>query len=118
MREAGVIAAAGIVALESMVDRLAEDHANAKLLAEGLAELPGLEVDPEAVQTNLVFVGVVAPMGPAGFVDGLREHGVRCMATYGNRVRLVTHYGIERADIEHALRAARQVLGSVPVGAR
>jgi threonine aldolase len=118
MREAGIIAAAGIVALETMVDRLAEDHANAKRLAEGLAELPGLDIDPAAVQTNLVFVGVVDPMGPAGFVEGLREYGVRCMASYGNRVRLVTHYGIERADVEHTLRAARQVLGSVPVGAR
>jgi threonine aldolase len=118
MREAGVIAAAGVVALTTMVDRLAEDHANARLLAAGLAEIPGVEIDPESVQTNLVFFDVTSPVGAPGLVAGLRERGVSCLVSGGSRIRMVTHYGIERADIEHTLRAAHKILVGVPVGAR
>jgi threonine aldolase len=118
MREAGVIAAAGVVALTTMVERLAEDHANARRLAGGLAEIPGIEIDPGSVQTNLVFFDVTAPLGAPGLVAGLRERGVSCMVNYGRRIRMVTHYGIERSDIEHTLRAIQEILVGVPVGAR
>ncbi len=103
MRQAGVIAAAGIVALETMVDRLAEDHEHARRLAEGLAELPGVRIDPAAVQTNIVFFDV----DDAGaFRRRLREEGV--LATGGpTRMRLVTHYGITRANIGEALGRIR-----------
>ncbi len=118
MREAGIIAAAGVVALNTMIDRLAEDHANAKRLAEGLALIPGIEIDPKSVHTNLVFFDVVSPVGAAGLVAGLRQRGVSCMVSYGRRIRMVTHYGIERSDVEQTLDAIRDVLVGVPVGAR
>jgi threonine aldolase len=107
MRQAGVIAAAGIVALEQMVDRLAEDHEHAQLLACGLAPLPGIRIDPAAVQTNIVVFGVD---------DGvtlqrrLRDAGVLTTAFGPTRVRMVTHHGITRADIEEALERARRVI--------
>lgn len=118
MREAGIIAAAGVVALGSMVDRLAEDHANARVLAEGLAEIPGIDIDPEQVQTNLVFFGVSAPLGAAALVARLREGGVYAGLSGPNRVRMVTHFGVERADVERAVRLVRESLVGVPVGAR
>jgi len=116
MRQAGVIAAAGIVALGSMVDRLAEDHDNAKVLAEGLAEIPGIDIDPTKVQTNLVFYDVSASVGGAGLVNALRGRGVLCTSPYPGRIRMVTHYGIERTDVEHALRAIREIVLGVAVG--
>lgn len=118
MREAGIIAAAGVVALNTMIDRLAEDHENARLLADGLAEIPGIEIDPSKVRTNLVFFDVTAPVGAVGLAARLREQGVLCSAGGGSsRIRWVTHYGIERADTERALRATREILVGVPVGA-
>ena len=118
MRQAGVLAAAGIVSLTTMVDRLAEDHANARRLAEGLSEIPGIEIDQSGARTNLVFFDVSAPMGAAGLVTRLRDHGVICTSGYFNRIRMVPHYGVDRADIEHTLRAIREILVGVPVGAR
>ena len=112
MRQAGVIAAAGVVALESMIDRLAEDHENARLLARGLAELPFVDVDPEQVETNLVFIrlkGMTAPELSAR----LGEHGIICRGA-GERMRLVTHWGITREDIEYVVERARE-LAAVPV---
>ncbi len=110
MRQAGVIAAAGIVAIEEMVDRLADDHANARLLAEGLAELSGVE--PLPVATNIVIVRVPGS-DTAAFVRRLDGEGVRCVPFGPGRVRFVTHYGIERTDVERALvrvSAALQML--------
>jgi threonine aldolase len=110
MRQAGVIAAAGIVALEQMVDRLAEDHENARRLAVGLAEIPGLSIDPMQVQTNLVYVDLVAERPtPAEFTAGLGAEGVGVLAL-GRRIRLVTHYGIDVADVDRALVAIRRVM--------
>jgi threonine aldolase len=111
MRQAGVLAAAGIVALETMVDRMAEDHGNARALAEGLARLPGIVLDPERVPTNLVIFEM-APEGPtpADFVAGLAARGVKIGAIGGRRFRAVTHYGIGPEDIEQALDAAAAVL--------
>ena len=102
MRQAGVIAAAGIVALTEMVDRLAEDHANARLLAEGLARLPGVE--PEPVHTNIVYFRVNHPRYAApALQDALLARGVGVLALGPDRIRAVTHYGIEAGDIEEAL---------------
>ncbi|MEX0785459.1 MAG: low-specificity L-threonine aldolase [Dehalococcoidia bacterium] len=106
MRQAGVIAAAGIVALETMVERLAEDHENARFLAQGIAQVPGLRVDPAAIQSNIVIIGV--DEGPA-FQSRLREEGVLTTAFGPTRVRMVTHYGITRADIEEALNRVRRI---------
>lgn len=111
MRQAGVIAAAGIVALEEMVDRLAEDHANAKHLAQGLAALPGIQIDPDTVETNIVIFELVREdMTPAELSTRLRDHGVLLLPIEGRRLRAVTHYGIEAGDIDAALTAFRQIL--------
>ncbi|HMO57859.1 MAG TPA: low-specificity L-threonine aldolase [Roseiflexaceae bacterium] len=112
MRQAGIIAAAGIVALEEMVDRLAEDHTNARTLAEGLARFPQLGVDLATIQTDIVYFDLRddAPDGRS-FIAALKERGV-LIGGGGRRVRAVTHYGIEPGDIEETLEAVRQVLAS------
>lgn len=113
MRQAGVLAAAGIVALTDMVDRLADDHANARLLAEGIAGLPGLELDMSRVQTNIVIFDCKHPtLRSTRLVAALREREVGVLTIEGTRVRAVTHYGIESADIEEAVAVFRQVLGA------
>ncbi len=114
MRQAGIIAAAGIVALEQMVDRLAEDHANARRLAEGLAEIPGLAIDLDRVQTNIVIFDLVSErLTPAELQARLDERGVKLLAIEGRRLRAVTHYGIEAEDIEVALGVIREVMGEL-----
>ncbi len=111
MRQAGILAAAGIVALTQMVERLAEDHENARLLAEGLAEIPGLQIDPASVRTNIVIFSLVAKdMSPKELAWRLNEKGVKLLPIEGNRLRAVTHYGLERGDIEFALRAFSEVM--------
>jgi threonine aldolase len=113
MRQAGVLAAAGIVALETMVDRLAEDHANAQRLAQGLSRLPGIILDPAQVPTNIVIFALAPEaLSPAEFVSGLGIRGIRLNAIGGQRLRAVTHYGIEADDIEQALAAAQAVLAA------
>ncbi len=106
MRQVGVIAAAGIVALETMVDRLAEDHEHARLLAEGLAQIPGVGLDPGSVHTNIVVFDV---QDGAAFQSRLREAGVLTTAFGPTRVRMVTHYGISRGDVTEALERVRRV---------
>ncbi|MEX1252948.1 MAG: low-specificity L-threonine aldolase [Dehalococcoidia bacterium] len=106
MRQVGVIAAAGIVALESMIERLAEDHENARLLAQGLASIPGVRIDPASVQTNLVFFDVD---DASAFRRALYRAGVWATGMGPTRVRMVTHYGITRGDVEEALERARDV---------
>lgn len=110
MRQAGIIAAAGIVALTEMVDRLAEDHQTARMLAEGLADLPGLQLDLETVQTNLVFFGPQKPLpeGPS-FAHALAREGVKIGDIGNGRFRAVTHYGISQEDIQKALHSMRKV---------
>ena len=109
MRQAGVIAAAGIVALETMVDRLADDHANARRLAQGLSRIPGIEIEPDGVQTNLVFFKVEADSEvEVELARRLTERGVKVEARRP-RWRLATHYGITSDDIDHAL----EVFGAV-----
>lgn len=111
MRQAGVLAAAGILALEQMVDRLAEDHANARRLAEGLGHTHGIQLDVEKIQSNIVIfeLGPQAPT-PADLVGQLAAQGVKIGAIGGRRLRAVTHHGIDAQDIDLALAAIRAVL--------
>ena len=101
MRQAGIVAAAGIVALDTMVDRLAEDHSNARKLARGLAKIPGIEIEPDRVQTNLVFFKVLAPRQDR-IVSRLEEQGIK---TLGSKPvwRFVTHHGITSEDVDYTL---------------
>jgi len=110
MRQAGIIAAAGIVAIEKMVDRLRDDHANARLLAEGLAKIRGIGLDLSRVQTNIVLYDV-SGLGVTAreWVAKLLPSGVKAGAQEGGRVRMVTHRGIEKDDIEYALNVAENV---------
>jgi threonine aldolase len=114
MRQAGVLAAAGIVALSEMVDRLADDHANAKKLAMGLAEMPGISIDPDQIPTNIVFFEVNREdMTPAEFVQRIDTEGIRMLAVPAgpNIVRAVTHYHITTEDIDQALSVISKVMG-------
>lgn len=111
MRQAGVIAAAGVVALETMVDRLQEDHENARYLAENLAEIPGLVVDPATVQTNMVMCDVVKPgLSAEELSRRLRERQVLVNANGPSRLRFVTHKDVSRADIARALEIIKDVM--------
>ena len=109
MRQAGIIAAAGVYALCHHVERLREDHDHARRLAEGLAELPGIKLDPAEVETNLVFFDCAGALDAAGAVRLLLEHGVRMGALGPRTVRAVTHLDVSRAGIDRALAAARRV---------
>lgn len=111
MRQAGILAAACLVALETMVDRLADDHANARLLAEGLAEIPGVEIDLKRVQTNIVIFAVRSPRADAAaFARAMAARGVLVHQISPDSIRLVTHKDVGRDDILVALAAARDIL--------
>lgn len=109
MRQAGVLAATGLIALESMVDRLAEDHSNARTLAEGLAELPGVRCDLARVQTNLVYFDLER-MPASDFEERCRLRGLLGDAAGRHRVRFVTHYGITAGDIQATLKICEEAL--------
>lgn len=112
MRQAGIIAAAGIVALRTMVDRLAEDHRNARRLGDGLASLPGLRVDPEQVRTNMVVVELRPPLVAAEVAERLRGEGILVSQMGPSTFRLVTHRHIMSSMIGAALAAFRRVLAA------
>lgn len=113
MRQAGILAAAGIVALETMVDRLAEDHANACRFAERLAEIPGIQLDPSRVKTNIVFFDLAPNAPTAGQLAArVARDGVLIGPSGERRIRAVTHYGISRADVESAVGAIQAALQS------
>ena len=104
MRQVGVIAAAGLVALEKSPARLHEDHANAKRLAQGIAQIHGLRIDPASVKSNIVIFDCSATgMNAVEFCDALHPTGVWAQDTAINSVRMVTHWNVSRADIEKAL---------------
>ena len=108
MRQVGVLAAAALVALDEMVDRLAEDHANARLLAEGLAAMPGIHVDLSTVATNIVDVPARGGDRRRGHcIDGLEQEGVLIVSMGGPLLRAVTHHGITAADCDCATLAVR-----------
>ena len=108
MRQAGIVAAAGIYALDHMVERLAEDHENARHLAFGLAELQGIVLDPESIRSNIVYFRTAPGLGDQ-IAERLRSRGVLIDCDYGLS-RLVTHYGITRGDIDHLLKVLAEVL--------
>jgi len=109
MRQAGVIAAAGVYALEKMVDRLDEDHENAREAANGLAQVAGIALAPPP-QTNLVYFSVDGWKLPE-FARRLEQAGVLCFDE-GGRIRWVTHYGIDRADVQEAVSRTRSVMAA------
>jgi threonine aldolase len=111
MRQAGVLAAAGIVAVTEMVERLADDHANAKRLAEGLAQIDGIEIDPSTVETNIVFfVLTQAEMTPVQLAKALRGQGVWLNAGAGRRMRAVLNHHVTAEDVPVVLAAFEQAL--------
>lgn len=112
MRQAGILAAAGIVALETMVDRLAEDHRRAKKLAAGLQKIAGLELDPGTPYTNMIFLGISEQVlqETRTIVTRLAEQGVRVGASGKRRLRLVLHYWVDDAGVDQTIRAFKAVL--------
>lgn len=117
MRQAGVFAAAGVIALESMVDRLAEDHANSKLLANGLGDYPQIEIQPERVVTNIVVFSlrdtdgqILGKTHTQAFVEACQAQGVLLATISDEKVRAVTHYGIDAEGVKTALNGVRKAL--------
>ena len=111
MRQAGVLAAAGLVALESMVDRLAEDHQNARRLASGLANINGLTINSDSIQTNIVIFDVDQTVGPVpAFIKAMAEADVLVSYPGETSVRMVTHRHISGSDIEEALSRTSKVV--------
>ena len=110
MRQAGVLAAAGIVALQKMVGRLAEDHANARRLADGLDRIPGFCIQPDRVQTNIVTFDFPSAISPPEFMPAMDTCGVRVLYRGGRRIRAVTHRMVSAADIDEALTRIEQVI--------
>lgn len=116
MRQAGVLAAAGIVALTKMIDRLAEDHRRARMLAEGLANISGLRLDHPVPATNMVFVRLAdsVPHSAAQVAECLRRDGVKVGVVGERRFRLVTHYWIDDQKVEKAIEAFRRAIYTRP----
>jgi threonine aldolase len=120
MRQAGVIAAAGVVGLEQMIDRLALDHATAKNLAYKISEIPGVIIDPSSIQTNIVIFEIDRGVSPASdVVNALKSKGVK-VSTYGSIVpnggqyiRMVTHRHIGEEDVDSAAMALSEVMASL-----
>lgn len=110
MRQAGVFAAAGIVALKTMVERLAEDHENARLLAEGLASLKGIDFNPEDVDTNIVIVKpTTMSVGQIG--TELEKRGILTVVMEPDRIRFATNKEVNRLDIEKTIKLVKEILG-------
>jgi threonine aldolase len=111
MRQAGIIAAAGVYALQHHVERLAEDHRHAQLLAQALAEMPTVDVNPADVETNIVIFGVAAAGRPAHEIaERLEKEGVRVSVVGRTKLRAVTHLDISRQDVERAIAVLRRAL--------
>ncbi len=110
MRQAGIIAAPGIIGVKQMITRLAEDHKNAQLLARGIARIPGLGIELEKIKTNIVYFDLEKKeCDPDKFVDILDKEGIRFLRTGPYRFRMVTHYGIEEEDIRYALEVLARI---------
>ena len=113
MRQAGIIAAAGIVALETMVDRLQEDHINARLLADGIADLPDVVLDPESIKTNIIYFDMDDnAVESADFLAALSTKGIQFFDTGPRRFRMVTHYGITAEDILYTINSFKETLAN------
>ncbi|MGQ9534879.1 MAG: low-specificity L-threonine aldolase [bacterium] len=111
MRQAGIIAAAGIVALNEMVDRIKEDHNNARALAEGISKIPGLKIDLERVKTNIIYFDLVSEkISAEELLTKSAEKGIKFLSTNNNRFRMVTHYGITEEDIKTVVKALSEIM--------
>jgi threonine aldolase len=111
MRQGGILAAAGMVALTEMVDRLAEDHENAKKLAQALAEIPGLKIDPETIMTNIIYFEITKEHLTADMlVKDLDQNGVKVLPTGDRQIRAVTNYHIGPSEVEKAIDVFKTVL--------
>ena len=112
MRQVGILAAAGIVALTEMVDRLKEDHQRAKRLAAAIAGLPGVDLDPGAIETNIIIFDFSHPrLSVSEFLNELRNRGILALALTGG-IRLVTHKDVDDQDVDRAVSAFRQILAN------
>ena len=112
MRQAGVLAAAGLIALEQMPARLREDHANARLLAEALANIDGVDIDVDTIETNSVIFKLVGPLTAADLVSRLKTRGVLASAVGPASVRMVTHHDVSRGDCVVAAQALTEEIES------
>ena len=111
MRQAGILAAAGIIAIENMVERLEEDHKNARILGEGLANMSGIKVDLETIQTNMVYFDLQGSgMDTYQFLPKLAEYNILSSPRPPSKVRLVTHYGISEEDIYATIKAIKEIV--------
>jgi threonine aldolase len=113
MRQVGVLAAAGIISLERMTKRLGEDHARAQKLAEGLRQIPGLEVDAGSPSTNMVYMNLspAVKLSAGQIVERMKKFGILLDAENSRRFRLVTHYWIDDEKVQKTISAFRQILG-------
>jgi len=113
MRQAGVLAAAGLVALDEGPKHIPTDHENAQILARGLAKIPGIQIDPKKVQTNIVIFSITASgLASDRLVERLKQRKVLTGAVDPTRIRVVTHRDVSRADCEDALRIIGEVMGA------
>jgi len=111
MRQAGILAAAGVIALENMVERLEEDHKNARILGEGLADIGGIKIDLETIQTNMVYFNLnKSGMNTYQFLPKLAEYNILGSPQPPTKVRLVTHYGINEDDIYATIKAIKEIV--------
>jgi threonine aldolase len=108
MRQAGVLAAAGLIALERGPGRLHEDHANARLLAEALSRVEGVAIDVDSVETNIVIFRLTGPLSAPELVERLKARGILASAFGADAIRLVTHLDVDRAACETAAEALRE----------
>jgi threonine aldolase len=119
MRQAGVLAAPGLIALEEMPKRLAKDHDNARLLAEELSKLHGVSIDPASVQTNIVIFDVAGTgMSASEISSSLKLRGVLANGVSPTRMRMVTHFDVDRAACERALQVIEEVVSSAAAAVR
>jgi threonine aldolase len=113
MRQVGVLAAAGLVALEESPSKLLQDHCNSKILAEGLARMPGIEIDPQRVATNIVVFDVSGTgIAPVEISARLKQRGILLNPINERQMRAVTHYDVSREDCIQALAEIAQIVGS------
>jgi threonine aldolase len=113
MRQVGIIAAGALYALEHNIERLTEDHANARRLAEAIAEMPGLTIDLDSVETNILYFDVAASLGTGkSFSERLKAAGVLALSTAPQRIRAVTHLDVSAADIERAIAVLQEITGA------
>ncbi len=113
MRQAGILAAAGIIALEQMMERLKEDHKNARILGEGLANISAIKVDLETIQTNMVYFDLQeSGMDTYQFLPKLAKYNILGLPRPPTKVRLVTHYGISEEDIYATIKAIKEIVNN------